>query len=208
MKIAWVNEHFLYWNGGVRYVYEVARRLAKEYDVSLIVQNISDENEKMFTKAGVEVLDMEETTANKLRYWVFYPYYLLKHSLILREAQARYGFDVWVSSSPTTHILCWLTGIKPVLVVFELNPWLYLSSHKKGLSKLKQLIVNCGSIMAKWMEKKAYQNASRIVVYSKYVQSEVKRTYGVDSEVVYVGVDTDFFQPTINPELGTKYEGK
>jgi glycosyltransferase involved in cell wall biosynthesis len=208
MKLAICTDHLLYWNGGVKYIYEVTRRLAKDYDVSLIAQAISSANEELFSKTDVQILDMDETTANKLRYWLFYPYYLLKHALILREAQARYGFDVWISISPTTHILCWIAGIKPISVVFELNPWLYSDSYRKGLSKLKLFIVNCGGIVAKWMERKAYHNASRLIAQSKFVQSEIKRVFGLDSTVVYAGVDTDFFKPTHNPELEVRYKDK
>lgn len=208
MRIAWCSDHALYFNGGIRYIFEVTCRLAKWCKVDLVVQDISSNNDKMFSEADVEVLNMEETTANKLRYWLFYPYYLLKHALMLREAQTQYGFNVWISSSPTTHILCWIAGIRPICVVFELNPWLYNSEYRKGLSKIKLLIMNLGSILAKWLERKAYENASRIIVYSKYIQSEVKRVYGVESEVVYTGVDSEFFKPTHNPEIEDKYKDK
>lgn len=208
MKLAFLNEHALFFNGGIRYLYEVTSRLAKWCDVSLIVQDISTENDKMFLDAGVEVCDMMETTANKLRYWLFYPYYLVKHSLILRKAQSLYKYDVWISSSPTTHIMCMLAGIKPILVVFELNPWLYNAEFQKGLSKTKRFIVKTASFVAKILERMAYKNAKRIIVYSKYIQSEIKKVYSVDSEVVYTGVDSDFFKPTHNPEIEDRYKGK
>lgn len=208
IRIAWAQEHSLYFNGGIRYIYEVSHRLAQYYSVDLIVQAISAENEKRFTDGGVQVLDMDETTTNKLRYWLFYPYYLLKHSLILRKAQREYKYNAWISSSPTTHIMCMLAGIKPIVVVFELNPWLHNPSFIKGLSKIKQLIVKGGKILAKWLEQLAYNNASKIIVYSKYIQSEIKRVYNVDSEVVYTGVDAEFFKPTHNAEIEAKYKDK
>jgi glycosyltransferase involved in cell wall biosynthesis len=208
VKMAWVQDHALYFNGGIRYIYEVTHRLVKDYSLDLIVQSISDENEKRFENSNVEVLDMGEITANRLRYWLFYPYYLLKHSLILRRLQWEYGYDAWISSSPTTHIMCMLAGIKPIVVVFELNPWLHNPSFIKGLSKVKQLIVKGGKILAKWLEQKAYSNASKIIVYSKYIQSEIKRVYNVDSEVVYTGVDAEFFKPTHNAEIEAKYKDK
>jgi len=208
MKLSVVNEHALYFNGGIRYLYEVTSRLTKSHQVSLIIQDISDENDRMFSKADVEILNMEETTANKLKYWLFYPYYLVKHSLILRKAQRIYKYDAWISISPTTHIMCMLAGIKPILCVFELNPWLYSESYQKGLSTIKRWIVKGGGIVAKFLEKMAYKNAKRIIVYSKYIQSEVKRVYGVDSEVVYTGVDSGFFKPTHNPEIEDRYKGK
>jgi len=207
-RVAICNEHAQFFNGGIRYLYEVSHRLAQYYSVDLIVQAISAENEKRFTDGGVQVLDMEETTTNKLRYWLFYPYYLLKHSLILRKAQREYKYNAWISSSPTTHIMCMLAGIKPIVVIFELNPWLHNREFIKGLSKVKQLIVKGGKILAKWLEQLAYNNASKIIVYSKYIQSEIKRVYNVDSEVVYTGVDSEFFKPTHNAELEAKYKDK
>jgi glycosyltransferase involved in cell wall biosynthesis len=208
MKVVVANEHFLYWNGGARYILEVTRRLATSHQVSLIVQDISSENNKRFEDAGVEVLDMEETTANKLRYWIFYPYYLVKHALILREAQARYQFDAWISSSPTTHIMAMIAGIKPVIVVFELNPWLYSIPFRSGLSKSKQFIIKCGSILAKWLEQRAYRNATKILAHSEYIKSEIKRAYNADSTVCHAGVDSEFFHKELDAELVKKYAGK
>jgi glycosyltransferase involved in cell wall biosynthesis len=208
IRLAIAQEHANFFNGGIRYLYEVTSRLAKWCNVDLIVQDISSENEKKFRDGGVDVLNMEETTTNKLRYWLFYPYYLLKHSLILRRAQREYNYNAWISSSPTTHIMCMLAGIKPIVVVFELNPWLHNKEFQKGLSKVKQLIVKGGKILAKWLEQLAYNNASKIIVYSKYIQSEIKRVYKVDSEVVYTGVDAELFKPTHDAELEAKYKDK
>ena len=45
VSVAFCTDHLLYRNGGIRYIYEVTRRLAKDYNVSLIVQAISESNE-------------------------------------------------------------------------------------------------------------------------------------------------------------------
>lgn len=207
-KIAWVNEHAMLFNGSIRYIYEVSRRLNKDYDVSLIVQNISDDNWLMYKEIGVEIVNMKVTSTDKMRYWLLYPYYLLKYAQQLRNMQKKYEYDNWISSSPTTHIMCMLAGIKPIIVVMELNPWLYNTTFQAGLSRIKQTVVKCGKGVAIQLEKLAYRNATNIVVFSKYIQSEVFKTYGMDSTVIYSGVDSEHFHRWAKPEIYEKYKGK
>lgn len=192
MRIAWITDHLLYFNGGVRYIYEITRRLG---DIKILVGDYSYENMELFAKQNIRIERFNYNLIgimNNLRYWVLYPYYLLVNSELLKMGLPFY--DVVISSSPTTHILCMMAGIKPILMVFELNPWLYSKEYQKGLSKTKRLVINFWKPIAQWIEKKAYKNASAIIVHSKFVQSEVKRVYGVDSIVIHMGVDTEFFK--------------
>jgi glycosyltransferase involved in cell wall biosynthesis len=76
------------------------------------------------------------------------------------------------------------------------------------LSKSKRLIIKLGSIVAKWLEQKAYNNASAVIAQSNFIKHEIQRVYGVDSTVVYAGIDTEFFKPTHNLEIEYKYRNK
>jgi hypothetical protein len=194
MKIAFIQEHLLFWNGGVRYLYEVTRRLAKDNEVTVFAGKSSDENYFRFASHGV-ILNLHSFVfENSIKYWLLYPLYALKNSLALRRTVLGQKYGMVFSNSPSTSIACFLARIKPIIIVFELNPWLYSKEYQQGLTPLKRFIIKFYSPVAKLMEKLAYRNAVKVIVWSKFVQSEVKRVYGVDSEVVYTGIDTEFFK--------------
>ncbi len=194
MKIAFIQEHMLYWNGGVRYLYEVTRRLAEDNDVTVFCGNASVSNLERFYETGVKTNVTVLKFENSIKYWLLYQFYMVRNALVLKKLAQNSSYDVFFSCNPSTHLATLLARIKPILIVMELNPWLYSKSFQQGLSPLKRCIVKFWSPIAKYLEKKAYQNAVKIIVWSKYVQSEVKRVYGVDSEVVYTGIDTDLFK--------------
>jgi glycosyltransferase involved in cell wall biosynthesis len=208
MRIAVLQEHMLYFNGGIRYLFEVTRRLAKDNDVTIFAGDASLSNVEKFVSAGVNVNTCWLTFENSIKYWLCYPYYMAKNALGCRRIAQNYKVDVFLSMNPSTSLACLIARIKPIIVCMELNPWLWSASYISGLSPLKRCIVKFWSPVAKYLEKLAYRNARRIIVWSKFVQSELKRVYGVDSEVVYTGIDTEFFEKTENQELKEKYKGK
>lgn len=193
MKLAFLNEHLLYWNGGIRYIYEVTRRLVSNGNsVDILVTDCSKDNFNQFCNSEViPIVLWESPSAKNLRYWLLYPYYLLKASLKIKQGSLLY--DTFISTSPTSNIWCLLAKIKPIIVVFELNPWLYNKEYVKGLSLLKKLTITIGKSVIKPIDRAAHRNAKAVICHSKYVQSELRRVYNVDSIVVSPGVDTEFF---------------
>lgn len=192
MKICWMNEHLLYFNGGIRYIYEVARRLNNNNnEVDIMVTDTSMNNWVKFAEQGVAVCSWDTASAKNLKYWLFYPYYLLKSSQKIKDVKTDY--DIFISSSPTSDIWCLLAGVNPIIVCFEVNPWLHNKEHIRGLSLFKQILVRVAKPFIRPIEKRAYRNAKTVICHSKFVQSEIKRVYSVDSIVVPVGVDSTFF---------------
>jgi glycosyltransferase involved in cell wall biosynthesis len=194
MKVAFLQEHMIFWNGGVRYLYEVARRLAEDNEVTVFCGATSLANKERFYNAGVKVDTTVIKFENSIKYWVLYPFYMARNALALKFGLQKSNYGVILSTTPSTTLLTLLVRIKPIIVCMELNPWVYSESYISGLTKLKRCVVKFWSPVAKYMEKLAYKNAIKIIVWSKFVQSEVKRVYGVDSEVVYTGIDTEFFK--------------
>lgn len=192
MRIAWMNEHILYFNGGIRYIYEVTRRLAKDNQVDVVVSDASASNIDKFYKAGVPITTFSTTSANSIKYWLLYPYYLLSNSKFLKVLLKDY--DAVISTSPSTNILANLAGVKPIIVCYEVNPWLYNKEFIKGLSLLKRVIVTFAKPIASILDKVAFRNAKAVICHSKFVQSEIRRIYDVDSVVIPVGVDTEKFK--------------
>lgn len=199
MKIAWLNEHILMWNGGVRFIYEVTKRLVKDdIQVEVIVSGASISNINKFNNIDVLSTTFSNASANQLKYWLLYPYYLISNSIFLKKLLK--GYDTVISTSPTTDILCKLANIKPIIICFEPNPWLHNEEYIEGLSKFKQVLVRTAKPFMKPIEKRAYKNAKAVICHSKFVQSEIRRIYDIDSTVILVGVDIDKFKKAeVNP---------
>ena len=62
MNIALVSDHALFWNGGIRYMYEISRRLRRDNEVDVIVGQMSNINKVMFGKQGLNVIEYASNT--------------------------------------------------------------------------------------------------------------------------------------------------
>ena len=65
-----------------------------------------------------------------------------------------------------------------------------------------------GYAMSCWIERTAYQNANGIIAVSKKMKQDVIDLYGVDGnkvEVIYNGIDPDFYKPIFDESVLKKY---
>lgn len=201
MKIAWLNEHLLYWNGGVKYINDACCKLRKYgYQVDLLVTKASSENKDRF----INVIEFSTIAANNILYWIFYPIILIINSFKLKYMLQAY--DVVISSSPTTNLLCWICHKPYIAVCFELNPWLYNKDYISGLSIFKKLIVLVAGSFAKIADRFAFRYAKSVIVWSNFVKVQVDVEYGINSKVVYTGVDPSMFYFDNNHFLLKQYE--
>lgn len=67
---------------------------------------------------------------------------------------------------------------------------------------------NGGYQMSTWIERSAYQAADGVIAVSKEMKRDVMELYGVPADrvqVIYNGIDPDFYQPTFEPEVLDKF---
>jgi glycosyltransferase involved in cell wall biosynthesis len=103
----------------------------------------------------------------------------------------------------------------PLIVLAKLDPplktCLYLQEPNRGLYEAapdlvwirKSTWIKREQTYAKTfstLERQAAQSASRILVNSRFSRESVLRAYGLDSEVCYLGVDTEHFMPADIPK--------
>jgi glycosyltransferase involved in cell wall biosynthesis len=203
MKIAWLNEHLLYWNGGVKYINDVCRQLKERgYIVDLLVSKVSLENKKRF----VGVIEFSGIAANNLLYWIFYPIILIINAFKLKKLLKEY--DIAISSSPTTNLLCWMCQKQYIAVCFELNPWIYNKEFISGLSFLKKMIIWSAGFLIKIVDRLAFRYAKKVIVWSNFVKVQVDIAYNINSKVVYTGVDPEMFYFDGDLSLFKQYENR
>jgi glycosyltransferase involved in cell wall biosynthesis len=206
MKVAWLNEHLLDWNGGIRYIYEITRRLRIEYVVDIFVTRASIANSSAFLQKGIIVTELSRFSGKQFIYWVLYPVFLIKNAIKLSSYLKSY--DTVISSSPTCNLWCLLLRRKHIQVIFELNPWLYNKEYVSGLPFSKRFIIALAGPFARILDKLAYGYAIRTVVHSGFVKFQIKQIYGtrVPVDIAHSGVDSTFFHKIERSDLSDKYK--
>ena len=205
-KIVWLNEHFLDWNGGIRYIYEVTRRLRINRVVDIFVTESSLVNSSRFLSQGITVIELSNITAKQIIYWIFYPVFLIINAIKLNNLLKAY--DTVISSSPTCNLWCLLLRKKHIQVIFELNPWLYNKEYISGLSFFKRFILALAGPFVRILDKLAYRYAFCVMVHSGFVKFQVESVYGkgVPVEIAHSGVDFNFFHKVEGSDLANKYK--
>jgi len=205
MKIAWLNEHLLYWSGGVKWILEISRRLKQQCDLDIFVTRASDENKKLFGQAGIELQEFSDISTDNIKYWLFYPYFIWENSHKLKCLLKTY--DVVISTSPTTCVLASLLDHKSIFIFFEPNVWVYSPVFINGLPLMQKLILQVGYPLTRVIDQYSMKKADRLVTLDNLNAVRGRAIYGRQPDIIPVGVDTDLFNNKHNPELEAAYSG-
>ena len=75
-SILWLHSHFELPTGGTKYIYEVARRIAEERPVLMLVESASPLWRKRYAEAGIPLHEVGGLTSTSLAYWALFPAHL------------------------------------------------------------------------------------------------------------------------------------
>ena len=205
MKIAWLNEHFLQWNGGVKWILEIGRRLKQQCELDIFIAKASDVNKHAFSQAGIELQEFSNISTDNSRYWLFYPYFIWENSRKLKHLLKSY--DVVISTSPTTCAIAALLDHRSIFVFFEPNAWVYSPDFINGLPFMQRLLLQVGRPITKWLDQSAMKKADRLVTLDNLNAARGRTIYGRQPDIIPVGVDTELFSSKHNSELEAAYSG-
>ena len=119
----------------------------------------------------------------------------------------------WMSSLQeidVVHCHTWYSHFGGVLASRLLECPLILTTHSLEPHrpwKAEQL-GNGGYQMSSWIERTAYEAADGVIAVSNEMKRDVMELYGVPADrvqVIYNGIDPDFYKPTFEPEVLDKY---
>ena len=206
LRIAWLHENLLYWNGGVKWILEVSGRLIHLCQLDIFVTRAAESNKLRFKDAGVDVVEFASVASDSLKYWLFYPYYILANARKLKKVIASY--DVVISSSPTTCLIASLLDIPAIFILFEPNALLYSDDFVAGLPAIKRAMLHLARPLFRYFDQKAVRKVDRLVAPDKFTASRCESIYGRKADIVYIGVDHAVFKPRSAESLRRKYEGR
>lgn len=124
---------------------------------------------------------------------------LAKVGSLVADAIDQGGFDVVLASaSQFTQAPEILPHLHTPSVYFapEYNRMIYDKPLTRGpKQELKRLLLYPRRTWIKRIDKKSIVSATTVFTNSKFTRANLRRIYGIDSEVVYNGVDNEAFQP-------------
>jgi glycosyltransferase involved in cell wall biosynthesis len=175
MKIAFINDTFLVGRGVDTVIYELARRIGKKHDITIICSkgfcNIKEE------KFKIDQIDMGKLFTGSMKDLLL-PLKLLKLRRYLRKKK----FDI-INLHHSTLFLG-LIGIKNIIVTYYGFPPAY------GLTKYPRIFINLiGRITLKF--------ARKVITISQYLKKELTR-FGIQKKKIVIipcGISEEF-KPT------------
>ena len=201
MKIAWLTENLLYWNGGAKWILEISRRLRQRCELDIFVTRASAENKEIFGKANIEVKEFSNTATDNLRYWFFYPYYVWSNARKLKRLLAPY--DVLISTN--TDFIASRLNKRTIYTCLEPHPWIYSPAFTKGRPPIQRLLAKVGRPLARLYDQSTKRKSGWLVAVDKFNASRLQEIYGRLPTIIYVGVDSELFSIKHNPALEATY---
>lgn len=192
MKILWLHSHFLYSNGGTRFIFEAASRLNKYHKLTICVERADEEWINKYKSCGITVVTLGFYTSTSLLYWLFFPLFLIKEKLQLKKLIR--DNDLIISSMFPFNFLALQKSKPTIYYCFEPFAFFYDKTLIADLSYFKRLGIIILKQLYQWMDKKAMQQTSKVLTINQAVSAWIERIYKrKPDDVTYLGVDTNFF---------------
>lgn len=205
LKVAWMHSHLLYWMGGTKFIFEVSKRLSKDVELIILVEQISDEILTKFNDIGVQVKIISNRSSNNPIYWLLFPIYLLKEGEELKKTLGDY--DVLLSSMFPMN---WFSAHYPnpkVQYCYEPYAFFFDRALIENLPTPKKIFVKLLGILFKDLDKRAIKSQDLVLTLAEGTRKAIQEAYGIDALITYEGVDSSFFKPTKDKSIEEKYKG-
>jgi glycosyltransferase involved in cell wall biosynthesis len=202
--------HLQFMQGGTKFLLEVLKRLQKKYEVTLVCNNGKLANIEAFRNEGVQVVTTSRFSTNNLIYWAFFPVFVLLD--IIASARYMKQADVLLSflypSNLITAICAALFQKRHVFYCYEpfpyLQNWRYINTFSAG----KRLFMSILAVVYGWTDTLATKSAHVVLTLNTITQNFIRDTYGIDSVVSLMGVDTVHFKPVAQNKIKQHYPGR
>jgi alpha-maltose-1-phosphate synthase len=114
-----------------------------------------------------------------------------------------------IEGADLVHCHTWYSHWAGILASTMLHIPLVLSTHSLEPHRpWKKEQLGTGYHMSSWVEQKAYEQAHGIIAVSGGMKKDVVSLYNVDPsrvQVIYNGIDPDFYKPTFDPSVLAKH---
>jgi len=202
--ITWLHSHFLLPTGGTKFIYEVARRLARRHPVEVLVERASPHWRERYESAGVPLREIGGPTSTSMAYWLALPAYVRRDRRAAVAAAG--GSAALVSSFFPMHFAAVIAAgradIRHVHLCFEPFPFFHDREVIGMYPAWKRVLLAYLRVAYRGLDAHGVRRADRLLTLNQATAAAIERVYGVTgAEPTYAGVDTQFFRPYSDDEL-------
>lgn len=202
----WCHSHFLLPTGGTKYVYEVARRLARRRPVEMVVERSSDYWRERYAAAGVPLHEISAKTSTSKTYWLAFPRHLRHDRRELTRIADDTGAGHFVSSFFPFNLLCGelaaARGVRHTHLCFEPFPFFHDSEVQQQYPFHQRALMRMLGALYGRLDTRGVCSADELLTLNEVTRKSIARTYGRDDATpVFTGIDHDHFHPFAKAEL-------
>jgi glycosyltransferase involved in cell wall biosynthesis len=140
-----------------------------------------------------------------LKFWIFYKATLSKDKKKLDEIIT--DDAIIISGMYPMNLLAALYPNKHLQIIYEPFAFFYDDHFLKSFGLPTYLFFKIIKQVYSKADIKATQKSDVALVLSKFEAKQIRRTYNIDSEVIYEGVNVSFFYPRDTTKYEAKYKG-
>lgn len=198
MNILYFHPHFTYPGGAGKFVLETGERLANMgHNVTVLAQ--SGDNEIIKNYPHINFKFIGGPLPNTISHWIQFPI------LMKRVFEVTKGMDIDVIFPQVFPANYWgflfkrkHPEIPCVWYSHDLSAFIHQMDWIRGLKDpIKTMAIISNPIM-KLIDQYLVRNVDRILTNSIFTSEFIYKTYNINSEIIYSGVDTTSFKPSTN----------
>lgn len=210
VKVYWMHSHFLYWMGGTKYIYEVIKRLKNTFDITVVVDNASQEAIKQYKETKVEIISPKTITSTSLLYWLFLPVHIIKMRNFLKTKikQKKSMKTVIVSSMFPANVVASLLPYSHIQYCFEPFAFFFDKEFVKNFPLVKRLLISLAKLLWSKLDIWATKRADKLITLNNTTAKYINEVYSRNSNISFAGIDTKHFTPFVENKLKKKYQNK
>ena len=195
MKVILVTSYLKSRGGVARYVNGFANYLASKNDEVRIVSLFSDKSLYSDTK-NIKFIDLadEKILPQKIQFWINLKKIQQKFKELVDEEKPDvilfndFPATLWSQKFQKIPNLCYTHDIH----------MLYTDTYINNLPTITRWLWRILRVFVRKQDKKKWKTFDQIICNSQYMSDYIMKTYKTKTDVIYVGTDTNIFQPAKN----------
>jgi len=202
-KIIWLYPKLEKWMGGTTYVFECSKQLSKNFDIIVICQSSTELVLSEFVKEKIPVVTLNSYSFTDSVFWLTPSLFIRRDVKKIKEIIT--PESIIISSMFPMNVVAYYFKNKHIQIIYEPFAFFYDSVFLKSFNYFYFVSFMVLAFLYKRLDIKATFGSSKVLTLSNFEASRIKKIYNIDAEVIYEGVDVNFFQPRDFSELEKKY---